>query len=128
MAVEADDLTLLYTMEFIGTFFLVFFGSGSMAAADMAYVDFPNKEDKDIGIALVHMITYSIFTYAASNKAKCTFNPVISLVKIIRGRFSVKTVMLADPGLHHHRPAVRRQHARRAAAQAPHPVHQPNRE
>ena len=87
-----EDMVTLCIMEFIGTFFLVFFGSGSMAVADMSYEGIAGKEDKDIGIALVHMIIYSIFTYAARNRAHCTFNPVISLVKIIRGRHSIKSV------------------------------------
>lgn len=89
---DKDKVLYLYIFEMLGTFMIVLFGSGSMGLAAMSYENMPIPEDKSTGIGLVHMIVYSIFIYATSGLCKCTFNPVITLVKIIRGRFRIFTV------------------------------------
>src|SRR3990167_3233033 len=89
---DKDKVIQLYVFELLGTFMIVLLGSGAMGLGTMSYENMPIPEDKSTGIGLVHMIIYSIFIYATSGLCKCTFNPVITLVKIIRGRFRVVTV------------------------------------
>ena len=49
-------------------------------------------KDTVVCSSLAHMMIYSFFYYAGRNVADVSFNPVISFVKIIHGRFSVMTV------------------------------------
>jgi glycerol uptake facilitator-like aquaporin len=91
---QKDLRNMLLISEFIGTLMLVFFGSGAMAAIDTSYEGFAVSTDRTIGIALVHVIVYAIFVYATSNKVKCTFNPVISLIRIIRRKWTLLEVAI----------------------------------
>lgn len=101
-ASQGDLRNMLLVSEFIGTLMLVFFGSGAMAIIDATYEGFAVSTDKVIGIALVHVIVYALFVYATSNKVKCTFNPVISLIRIIRRKWTILEVNSSNRGLARH--------------------------
>ena len=94
-----DARTTLIISEFIGTLFLVFFSALAMSKADSAYEGFPVATDKVIGVALVHVIVYALFIYASSGKVKCTFNPVISLIRVMRGKWTLVEVVSRHQGL-----------------------------
>ena len=49
-------------------------------------------KDKVVCYGLAHFMIYSFFFYATSNVAKCTFNPVISFVRMTQGLYSLGAV------------------------------------
>lgn len=48
--------------------------------------------DQVVCFALVNMMVYSFFLYSTRAVADCSFNPMICMVKMIKGKFDIITV------------------------------------
>lgn len=84
----------LFLSELIGTFVLTYLGTCSVQTMEDYAKKYPAfKPDRVVCFSLAHMLIYTFFIYASNIVAECCFNPVICFVKIIQGRFTVKTVI-----------------------------------
>lgn len=83
----------LFISELIGTFILTYLGTCSVQNMENYSKIVPSfKRDRVVCFSLAHMLIYTFFIYGSNISAECCFNPVISFVKIIQGRFTMVTV------------------------------------
>jgi len=90
-----SDKGPLYLSEFFGTLFITLLGTCSIQNNESFAAEYPSfKQDKVVCFAIVNMLVYSFFHYASNISAECSFNPVITFVKMVQGRFDLKTVLV----------------------------------
>lgn len=83
----------LFISELIGTFILTYLGTCSVQNMENYSKIVPSfKRDRVVCFSLAHMLIYTFFIYGSNISAECCFNPVISFVKIVQGRFTMATV------------------------------------
>jgi aquaporin Z len=78
-----------YAAEFIGTFALVFFGTGAIVVNQLS-----GGQIGHLGIALTFGLIVMGMIYALGNISGAHLNPAVTIAFAIAGRFSFKEVIL----------------------------------